>query len=113
MTGDMFKKRYAGHKSDLTHKENHGTALSRYVWKIKDIIQGLNGSAKEKFKWNINWEVIEKAPTYKPGSKNCNLCIAEKHHILREDNNISLNVRSELLSMCRHKAKWKLGKLLK
>ena len=57
-------------------------------------------------------EIIEKAPTYKPGSKICNLCVAEKHHILKEDDGTSLNVRSELLSKCRHMAKWKLVKLL-
>ena len=37
---------------------------------------------------------------------------AEKYHILMEDYKQSLNCRSELLSKCRHKSKWKLVKLL-
>ena len=42
----------------------------------------------------------------------CKLCTAEKYYILNEVDHVSLNVRSELLSKCRHKAKWKLKKLI-
>ena len=48
----------------------------------------------------------------KPGAVDCKLCTAEKYHILKEKEKLSLNVRSELLSKCRHRAKWKLSKLL-
>ena len=72
----------------------------------------MNGNNAKKFKWNINWEIKERAPSYKPGNKDCKLGIAEKYHIISEDDHISLNVRSELLSKCRHRAKWKLSKIL-
>ena len=36
----------------------------------------------------------------------------ENYHILMEDDKRSLNVRSELLSKCRHRAKWKLDKIV-
>ena len=41
-------------------------------------------------------------------AKDCNLCIAEKAHILEADTKTSLNNRSEMLTMCRHKAKFLL-----
>ena len=37
---------------------------------------------------------------------------AEKYHILMEEDKRSLNVRSELLSKCRHRARWKLDKIV-
>ena len=112
MTKNSFKKRWYGHKSDFSNKEKYGTTLSRHIWKLKDIKSHLPVNRKKDFKWNIRWEIKEKAPAYKPGANDCKLCIAEKFHILHEDDSKSLNVRSELLSKCRHKARWKLGKLL-
>ena len=112
MTGGTFKKRYYGHKSDFEHKDKYGTTLSRYIWKLKDIKSNMSENAKKGFKWDINWEIQQSAPAYKPGSKDCKLCTAEKYYILNEVDSVSLNVRSELLSKCRHKAKWKLKKLL-
>ena len=102
MTGGTFKKRYGGHKYDFKHKDKYGTTLSRYIWRLRDM----------NVKFSIKWQIKEKAPIYKPGSKECKLCNAEKYHILMEDYKKSLNVRSELLSKCRHKLKWKLVKLL-
>ena len=102
MTGGTFKKRYGGHKSDFKHKDKYGTTLSRHIWRLRDM----------KVKYSIKWEIKEKAPIYKPGAKECKLCNAEKYHILMEDYKLSLNCRSELLSKCRHKSKWKLVKLL-
>ena len=112
MTEGHFKHRWYGHKHDYTHKEKYGTTLSRHIWKIKDLKSGLNENGRNNFKWKINWEIKEKAPAYRPGNRDCKLCIAEKFHILNEPERKSLNVRSELLSKCRHKAKWKLRKLL-
>ena len=112
MTENSFKERWYGHRSDFKHEEKYGTALSRYVWKLKNMKSSLPDSRKKNFKWNIKWEIKEKAPVYQPGSIDCKLCIAEKFHILDENYRKSLNVRSELLSKCRHKYKWKLGRLL-
>ena len=102
MTGSTFKKRYGGHKHDFKHKDKYCTTLSCHIWRLRDI----------KVKYSIKWEIKEKAPIYKPGAKECKLCNAEKYHILMEDHMKSLNCRSELLSKCRHKVKWKLAKLL-
>ena len=112
MTQNHFKQRWYGHKHDFEHKDKYGTTLSRHLWKIKDIKSRLSENSQKNFEWNIKWDIKEKAPTYKPGEKDCKLCLAEKYHILIEDDSKSLNLRSELLSKCRHKAKWKLDKLL-
>ena len=112
MTEGRFKNRWYGHKHDYSHRDKYGTTLSRYIWKIKDIKFRLNENSAKKFQWNIKWEIKKRAPAYKPGNRECKLGIAEKYHILNEDDHISLNVRSELLSKCGHRAKWKLGKIL-
>ena len=112
MTQDTFKKRWYGHVHDFKHREKYGTTLSRHIWKIKNLKSGLSANNQKNFKWNIKWQIVETAPAYKLGDKDCKLCISEKYHILSEDDSKSLNLRSELLSKCRHKAKWKLNKLL-
>ena len=58
-----------------------------------------------KIRFEIKWEIKEKAP-------NCKLCSAEKYHILMEEDKRSLNDRSELLSKCRDRARWKLNKIV-
>ena len=55
-----------------------------------------------KIRFEIKWEIKEKAAKYNPGGKDCKLCSAEKYHILMEDDKRSLNVTSELFSKCRH-----------
>ena len=100
MTGAIFKKQYGGHRHDFKHKDKYGTTLSWYIWRLRDM----------KVKYSMKWQIKEKARIYKPGAKKCKLCNAEKYHILMEDYKQSLNIRSELLSKCRHKSKWKLVK---
>ena len=112
MTEGQFKHRWYGHKHDITHKEKYGTTLSRHIWKLKDMESSLNENRRKNFKWNLNWEIKEQASSYQPWNKDCKLCIAEKFHILNEDDCKSLNVRSGRLSKCWHRAKWKLRKLL-
>ena len=102
MTGGQFKSRYSGHKHDMKNRDKYGTTLSRHIWRLRDT----------NIRFEIKWEIKEKAPKYNPGGKDCKLCSAEKYHILLEDDKRSLNVRSELLSKCRHRAKWKLDKVV-
>ena len=102
MTGGEFKSRFNGHKHDMKNRDKYGTTLSRHIWRLRDM----------GIKFEIKWEIKEKASKYNPGGKDCKLCSAENYHILMEDDKRSLNVRSELLSKCRHRAKWKLDKLI-
>ena len=45
------------------------------------------------------------------GSRRCDLCLTEKLKIMREDPELLLNKRSELVSKCRHKNKFILAKV--
>ena len=99
VTGQTFKQRYSSHKYDLTHKKvDAGTALSQYVWSMRD-------KGKEP---TVRWRILDKGKAYQPGSNGCALCLTEKYRILMADRTTSLNKRSELVAKCRHSAKFKL-----
>ena len=99
LTEGPLKKRYTSHKSDMTTRNaRSGTTLSRHVWELKD----------QNIPFNISWSIKERCKPYIAGAEDCNLCIAEKVHILEAEPKTSLNSRSEMLTMCRHKAKFLL-----
>ena len=86
LTEGTFKQRYTQHKSTFTHKKlSNSTELSKYIWSI-----------------------IARARPYHNSSKICDLCLAEKLHIIKRSNNNLLNKRSELLSKCRQENKFYL-----
>jgi len=57
--------------------------------------------------YNIKWEIAKKATPYKCGTRYCNLCITEKTVILLADPETLLNKRSEIISCCRHRKKYR------
>ena len=81
--------------------KRNSTELSKAVWKCKD-----KGGDPQ-----LQWEVTAQSYPYEPGAKECNLCNDEKLAILMADPSTSLNKRSELISKCRHKNKFKLKNL--
>ena len=90
-----FKTRYGNHiKSFKTKKYGSDTALSKYIWHMKD-----SGNLQHKLKW----EIVKRAPVYTPGAKSCRLCMEEKLSILSDRGNNSLNKRTEILNRCSHK----------
>ena len=94
-TSSTFKSRLANHKSDIKLRHRSGTALSHFIWRMKD--QGKN--------WSIKWEKVCEAAVYNRDSKQCHLCSEEKLEILRlmqKFPNNTINKRSELLSYCHH-----------
>ena len=97
-----FKLRYANHKQSFqNYGKRDATSLSQHIWKLKE----------RNVPYNISWCILAKCKSYTSGSKNCNLCIAEKYAILRSDPNITLNKRTEIVGKCRHRAKFKLKKV--
>jgi hypothetical protein len=96
-TGNTFKERYNNHKASLSHVKNkESTRLSMYVWELKE--KGAH--------YNIKWSIIKKVPAYKPGDRECRLCLAEKMTILECSlDKRCLNKRSELFSKCPHRRK--------
>ena len=99
LTDNKFKERYGSHKSSFNHEnQKDSTALSQYIWQLKH--------SQKSF--NIKWEIVKRCQSYKCGGKSCDLCTTEKVFILRSDPQTSLNKRSELVSKCRHRRKFKL-----
>ena len=97
MAAPTFKSRYANHKTDFkyTGKRRH-TRLAGYVWQLQD--EGLD--------YEIKWQFLARAPTYKSSSKTCRLCLSEKYSIMHSRQDMaSLNKRKEFFSSCLHKEK--------
>ena len=100
MSAPDFKFRYGNHMTSLRHERYEAsTELAKYVWSLK----------RQNKAYEIGWSIKERARAYTNVTKRCNLCIAEKYHISISDRSTSLNKRTELVSKCRHSAKFLLG----
>ena len=95
LTSRRFKDRYYEHTSDMKHEENEGTSLSNHVWKLK----------KANVPHTITWKILNRAQSYNPSTRRCNLCIREKFNIMFRPEGATLNNRSEFFSTCRHRLK--------
>ena len=97
-----FKPRWQVHKQTFKNSElKKATALSAFVWE-----KGLDPEPA------IEWQVFDRAPSYQPGQKACQLCLTEKLHILKQAKKKNcLNQRCEVVQICRHKASHRLGRV--
>ena len=96
IAGNSFKERWAGHNSSLRHSDQrHKTTLSNYIWDLKD--SGTN--------FNLEWKLVQNAPTFNHTTGKCRLCDTEKYLIMFRPENATLNKRTEFYSMCRHREK--------
>ena len=97
-----FKSRFSAHKHSFKSNTNkNATALSAFVWD-----RGLNPNPV------IKWEILRVVQPYRPGQRNCQLCLAEKIEIganLDDPNN--LNKRTEMAAACRHRWRFKLARI--
>ena len=94
MTDPNFKTRLAVHNHSFKVKEDNQTALSRYIWGLKE---------EEGITPNVNWTFLDRGQKYSPTKDVCNLCDKEKFYILFRPDIAQLNKRNELWSTCRHK----------
>lgn len=93
LTGNTFKDRWNTHKYTLRHEDaTSHTQLSNYYWDLKR--SGVTDPI-------LSWEIIDQAASYKNGTKTCNLCLAEKFHIITSKRKL-VNKKTELVSKCRH-----------
>ena len=93
-----FKARFNNHTSSFRHQSKAASMeLSKHVWKLKD----------SNRPYNIMW-----ATPFHCGAKACGLCLAEKLQIMQAKPGPLLNKRSELVSKCRHKAKFLLKNIV-
>ena len=64
-----FKTRYNHHTNSFRNaKHKHATALSKYVWHLKE----------SNVNYSIKWKTIKKCKNYSNKTKRCNLCLHEK-----------------------------------
>lgn len=94
MTAPNFKTRLAIHNHSFKVKEDNQTALSRYLWKLKE---------EEGIVPNVSWTYLERGQKYSPITDVCSLCDKEKFYILFRPDIAQLNKRNELWTACRHK----------
>ena len=71
------------------------------MWKIKE--KGGN--------FSIKWSKERNYQSYKPETRRCSLCDQEKLAIALYPGKNLLNKRNEVISRCRHRAKFKLANL--
>ena len=76
----------------------HDTKLSTEYWNLK--MKQLNPQ--------ISWKIKRIYKSYNPTSKCCSLCLTEKLEILDDPDKNLLNKRSEIISQCPHKNKYRL-----
>lgn len=100
ITEPEFKTRLNNHNKEFNNEQYaNATQLSKKVWEIK----------RKGFDFSVKWRILKQLPGYNPVNKKCLLCIGEKMEILERSDHL-LNKRSELISKCRHKAKFLLNK---
>ena len=97
-----FKKRCSNQKKLFNVPfYKHDTKLSTEYWNVK--MKQLNPQ--------ISWKIKGIYKSYNPTSKPCNLCLRENLEILDKPDKNVLNKRSEIISQCRYKNKYRLKTL--
>lgn len=112
MTSKSFKERYNNHRHTIENpafaneEGKNGTRLSSKIWSLK----------KAGKPYTLKFKIANHAHTYRPGTKRCDLCLAECTRIIVQHKGPEkypsswelLNKRSEVLAKCRHKRRYKL-----
>ena len=99
LTEGEFKTRWNGHNHTFRNeKRDNATELSKHIWQLK----------RSKTDYQLSWKILARATPYSNKTKRCNLCTTEKFYIIYHPELASLNKRSELISCCRHSAKFLL-----
>ena len=119
LTENELKTRYSTHKNSLKYDDKRNkTELSKHAWKLSDSVQGPAPlgvcsptalGCLEEGVFDMFWSIKARGIPFKPGVKHCDLCLTEKTTIATADPKTTLNSRSEILFMCKHKPKYLLA----
>ena len=102
LTNTPFKERFRNHISSFKHRNKRfATALSKYIWTLKD----------SNISHTIQWKIIRKCSAYSTTTRSCNLCLTEKYYIIFKAKMATLNNRNELATGCRHRKSHLLSEL--
>ena len=103
----VFKRRYAYHKSSPKYPSKRNTTeLSKYYSELRD-----EGVDKKDIK--VDWRIERQAHKYRCGTRICDLCLTEKLVIALADKSTMVNKRSEIISACPHRTKYRYNKVTK
>ena len=99
LTENAFKNCFYKHHNSFKYesKEN-STELFKHFWEMK---------RKGVEKPIMHGSVIDHVKSYQIRTKRCNLCLAEKYHILTSPLNL-INTRTNLVWKCHHENKFYL-----
>ena len=99
-----------GYQAHCNHKKAFNVPLYKYDTKLSTEYWNLK---TRKLNPRISSKIKGIYKSYNPTSKRCNLCLTtlQKLEILNGPNKNSVNKRSENISQCRHKNKYRLKKL--
>ena len=67
--------------------------LSAHIWELKD-------KGKD---YDVEWDFIDRAPSFNPITRKCRLCLKEKYHIMYSKEGSTLNKRHKKFKTCRHR----------
>ena len=99
LTEGEFKTRWNAHNSSFKNeKYEQATELSKHIWDLK----------RSNTNFKTSWKVLDRTSAYSNRTKRCNLCLLEKYYILFRPDLATLNKKLELVSCCRHAAKFLL-----
>ena len=85
LTSLELKDRIISHRQTFrTETKKNATALSSYIWTNEINRNRENNEITEP---KIKWTIEKTCRTYKPGDKNCDLCLSEKVIIVQNINN--------------------------
>jgi hypothetical protein len=93
LTSTTFKARLGVHHQSFRDEEVNQTSLSKHIWDLK----------RKNIKYELGWEMVDRAKPFSPVTGVCALCIKEKYYIMFRPNQANLNSRNEIYSNCRHK----------
>ena len=77
----------------MNNPGNKGTSLSTHILELKD--KGTD--------YDVEWDFIDRAPSFNPITRKCRLCLKEKFHIMYSKEGSTLNKRQEIFNTCRHR----------
>ena len=102
LTEGPFKTRFTAHSRSFRNSNfRRKTELSKYIWDLKD----------QDVSFEVTWSIAQRASPYKCGTRQCDVCLTEKAVIATADLITTLNKRSEIVSTCRHRAKFRYSRL--
>ena len=107
LTSMELKERIISHRQSFRdERKQNATALSSFIWTNK-----LNKSADNIINEpKINWRIVKTCKTYRPGDRNCDLCLSEKVAILKNINKPqTINKKTDLGTTCMHRKNFYLS----